>query len=1228
MKDVEEGKNFSFPKEEERTLEFWKQTDAFHEQLRRSEGKPEYIFYDGPPFATGLPHYGHILAGTIKDIVTRYASQNGHHVSRRFGWDCHGLPVEQETEKLLNLKGRSDIFALGIDKFNEECRSIVMRFASEWEKTVTRLGRWIDFKNDYKTLDPSFMESVWWVFSQLYAKGLVYKGLKVMPVSTGCATTLANFEAGQNYKQVDDPAVMVSFPIKGDPDGASFIAWTTTPWTLPSNLALCVNAELTYVKVKDPVRDKVFIVAQSRLPFMPGAVPKESKGKGKGQDKDGKEGEKAPKAGWQVLSTCPGSELVGLQYEPLFPYFKNHASAFRVLADKYVSDDSGTGVVHQSPGHGEDDYRVCMAHGVIVKGGPLPCPVDLEGKFMSVITDFAGKYVKEADKEIIASVKAMGRLVDASRINHSYPFCWRSDTPLVQLACPAWFVSVEPLKERLLENNKMTYWVPEHVRDKRFHNWLEGARDWCISRSRFWGTPLPIWVSEDGEERVVVGSIAELEQLTGAKITDLHRHFIDHLTIPSRQGKGTLRRVDDVFDCWFESGSMPYAQQHYPFENKQLFESCFPADFVAEGVDQTRGWFYTLMVLATALFDKPAFKNLVCNGLVLASDGKKMSKRLKNYPDPSLVISKYGADALRLYLINSPVVRADNLAFQEAGVFAVVKDVFLPWYNAYRFLVQNVIRLEVEVGTKFKMGAVDLDKASNVLDRWIAASSRNLTQYVRQEMGAYRLYTVVPFLVKFIDNLTNIYVRYNRKRLKGGKGTEDCMYALSSLCAVLINVCKCMAPFTPFLTEHMYQNLRDAIPEAEALPSVHFCDVPPVVPEHPGDARIRQSVARMQAVIELGRKIRERGLKPIKTPLRKLVVVHPDTEFLSDVQGELLEYVTSELNVREVECCADPLKYATLRAEPDFQALGKRLGPAMKAVCTEVKAMSSEAVLAMQEAGFVEVAGLRLEASDIKVKRDYRTPEGMNASEVDADSDGDVLAVLDLRVDSELTSAGLAREVVNRFQKLRKKAGVTPLDPVEFFYDTSLPSSSSEGTATTAAPANAAAKASSKQQQQQQQQQSNAAETQGAAGTSGRTAESEGGLPALVRVHAQYLQESLGGPLLPASCRPPGAVVLATEWVNVGSEDDGSTLKFTAVLSTPGVTVDQSAVCAACGGDTQLAEAVTVYMHARDPAKLQAQAASGGGTIKATVDGKAVQLSLGKHIFPSAAARALGQRSS
>jgi isoleucyl-tRNA synthetase len=640
-----------------------------------------------PPSCLSGSHYGHILAGTIKDIVTRYATQTGHHVERRFGWDCHGLPVEFEIDKKLGIKGRDDVLALGIDKYNAECRSIVMRYAGEWETIITRLGRWIDFKNDYKTLQPSFMESVWWVFKTLHEKGLVYRGFKVMPYSTACNTPLSNFEAGLNYKEdTSDPAVVVSFPRLDDASGAAFVAWTTTPWTLPSNLALCVNAALTYVTVRDVKSGARYILAESRLAQL---YPKCGR-------KDYAAGSE-----YVVEASCAGAALVGARYAPLFSYFSAAygATAFRVIADGYVSDAAGTGVVHQAPAFGEDDWRVCTAAGVVARdGGAVPCPIDANGRFTAEVPEFAGLHVKAADEPICAALKAAGRLVQKGTIIHSYPFCWRSETPLIYRAVPSWFVRVESIKERLMANAEATRWVPDAVKVGRFANWLRDARDWAVSRNRYWGTPMPIWTSEDGEEVVVVGSLDELQALSGVRLTDLHREFADKVTIPSRRGKGLLRRVDEVFDCWFESGAMPYASAHYPFAASPERPLRLPADFIAEGLDQTRGWFYTLMVLSTALFDKPAFKNLIVNGLVLAEDGKKMSKRLQNYPDPMTVVRAHGADALRLYLIDSPVVRGEPLRFREAGVLGVVKDIFLPWYNALRFFTQYAARLAADLG--------------------------------------------------------------------------------------------------------------------------------------------------------------------------------------------------------------------------------------------------------------------------------------------------------------------------------------------------------------------------------------------------------------------------------------------------------------------------------------------------------------------------------------------------
>ncbi|KDP34784.1 hypothetical protein JCGZ_10564 [Jatropha curcas] len=1168
MEEVCEGKDFSFPGQEEKVLSFWSEIKAFETQLARTESLPEYIFYDGPPFATGLPHYGHILAGTIKDIVTRYQTMRGHHVTRRFGWDCHGLPVENEIDRKLGIKRRDEVLKMGIDKYNEECRSIVTRYVEEWEKVITRTGRWIDFRNDYKTMDMNFMESVWWVFAQLFEKGLVYKGFKVMPYSTGCKTPLSNFEAGQNYKDVPDPEIMVAFPIIDDPHNAAFVAWTTTPWTLPSNLALCVNSNFDYVKVRNKYTGKVYVVAESRLSALPVEKPKSSVANGPAGDK--KTSSSKNKGGktenvmdsFELVEKIKGSELVKKKYEPLFNYFSEFSDmAFRVIADNYVTDDSGTGIVHCAPAFGEDDYRVCIENQIINKGESLVVAVDDDGCFTDRITDFSGRYVKDADKDIIETVKAKGRLVKSGSYTHSYPFCWRSDTPLIYKAVPSWFVRVEELKGQLLENNKQTYWVPDYVKEKRFHNWLENARDWAVSRSRFWGTPLPLWISEDGEEIVVIDSVAKLEKLSGVKVFDLHRHNIDHITIPSSRGPefGVLRRVDDVFDCWFESGSMPYAYIHYPFENVELFEKNFPGHFVAEGLDQTRGWFYTLMVLSTALFGKPAFRNLICNGLVLAEDGKKMSKKLKNYPSPMEVINDYGADALRLYLINSPVVRAEPLRFKKDGVYSVVKDVFLPWYNAYRFLVQNAKRLEVEGLAPFTpLDFKTLKNSSNVLDQWINSATQSLVHFVRQEMDGYRLYTVVPYLLKFLDNLTNIYVRFNRKRLKGRTGEEDCRTALSTLYNVLLTSCKVMSPFTPFFTEVLYQNMRKVSAGSEE--SIHYCSFPQVEGEM--DERIERSVTRMMTIIDLARNIRERHNKPLKSPLREMIVVHPDADFLDDIAGKLKEYVLEELNVRSLIPCNDTLKYASLRAEPEFSVLGKRLGKSMGVVAKEIKAMSQKDILAFEQAGEVTIASHCLKLADIKIVREFKRPDGLTEKEVDAAGDGDVLVIMDLRPDESLLEAGVAREVVNRIQKLRKKVALEPTDVVDVYFQCSD--------------------------------------------------EDKSKLERVLNSQGQYIRDAIGTPVLPFTMMPPQAVIIGEESYHQVYE-----LSFTIYLARAALVFKSDAIVALYSGNEKFARGLETFLLSRDHSnlRLEIQLKNGKITVDCIENQPAVDVVLGEHLF-------------
>ncbi|KAH7320312.1 tRNA synthetases class I-domain-containing protein [Stachybotrys elegans] len=1008
--------SIDFPKEEEVILERWNEIKAFQRQLELSEGRPHYTFYDGPPFATGLPHYGHLLASTIKDIIPRYWSMKGYHVERRFGWDTHGLPIEHEIDKKLGISGKEAVTKLGIGKYNEECRSIVMRYATEWRHTIERLGRWIDFDNDYKTMDPKFMESEWWVFKQLFDKGQVYQGYRVMPYSTVLTTALSNFEANQNYQDVTDPAVVVSFPLVDDPE-VSLLAWTTTPWTLPSHTGLAAHPDFQYVKLKDEKTGKIYILLENLI----GTLYKDPK-----------------KAKYTIIEKLLGKDMLGWKYQPLFDYFyeefKDHG--FRVLNGTYVTADSGTGIVHQAPAFGEEDYNVAMESGVINEKRPPPDPLNDTGHFTEKVRDFAGMHVKEADKHIIKYLKGTGRLVVDSQLKHSYPMCPRSDTPLIYRAVPSWFIRIPDTIPDMLKNIEGSHWVPSFVKEKRFASWIANARDWNVGRNRYWGTPIPLWVSDDMEERVCVGSVAELRELSGYKgeLEDLHRDKIDHITIPSRMGKGTLKRVEEVFDCWFESGSMPYASQHYPFENVDKFNKSFPGDFIAEGLDQTRGWFYTLLVLGTHLFGCSPFKNCVVNGIVLAEDGKKMSKRLKNYPDPAIVMRQYGSDALRLYLINSPVVRAEPLRFKESGVKEVVQKVLLPLWNSYKFFDNQVALLKKVENVDYKWDPSMESSNVNVMDRWILASCQSLLKFVNQEMEGYRLYTVVPRLLELIDNTTNWYIRFNRRRLKGENGVEDTLHALNALFEVLFTLCRGLAPFTPFLSDTIYLKLLPLIPselQGEDPRSVHFLPFPQVR-EELFDAEVERRVQRMQRVIELTRISRERRAIGLKTPLKTLVVIHPDQQYLDDVRS-LENYITEEMNVRDLVLTQDEARYnVQYSVTADWPVLGKKLKKDMGRVKKALPGLTSEQVQGYVRDKKLLVDGIMLEEGDLVVRRGIKEDEASQKLETNTDSD--VLTILDTELYPELAEEGLAREIINRVQRLRKKAGLQPTDDVKMEY--------------------------------------------------------------------------------------------------------------------------------------------------------------------------------------------------
>ncbi|KAG5932722.1 Isoleucine--tRNA ligase, cytoplasmic [Claviceps pazoutovae] len=1008
--------SIDFPKEEVATIERWRSIDAFHRQLELSDGCPLYTFYDGPPFATGLPHYGHLLASTIKDIIPRYWSMKGYHVERRFGWDTHGLPIEHEIDKKLGISGKAAVTKFGIEKYNEECRAIVMRYASEWRSTIERLGRWIDFDNDYKTMDPKFMESLWWVFKQLFEKGQVYQGHRVMPYSTVLTTALSNFEANQNYQDVTDPAIVVSFPLLDDPR-VHLLAWTTTPWTLPSHTGLAVHPEFDYVKIHDEQSGKIFILLEHLL----STVYKDPK-----------------KAKFSLVGKIKGKEMLGWRYKPLFDYFYDDFKdcGFRVLSGTYVTADSGTGIVHQAPAFGEEDYNVAVAAGVIDQKRPPPDPLNDTGHFTAKVPDFAGLHVKEADKHIIKYLRATDRLVVESQLRHSYPMCPRSDTPLIYRAVPSWFIRIPEIIPDMLSNIEGSHWVPSFVKERRFASWIANARDWNVGRNRYWGTPIPLWVSEDLEERICIGSVEELRQLSGfqGELHDIHRDKVDHITIPSRMGKGTLRRVDEVFDCWFESGSMPYASQHYPFENVEKFERSFPGDFIAEGLDQTRGWFYTLLVLGTHLFGRSPFQNCVVNGIVLAEDGKKMSKRLKNYPDPSIVMERYGSDALRLYLINSPVVRAEPLRFKESGVKEVVQKVLLPLWNSYKFFEGQAALLKKTEGIDFVWNPDMKTANDNVMDRWILASCQSLLEFVNAEMREYRLYTVVPRLLELIDNTTNWYIRFNRRRLKGENGLHDTQHALNALFEVLYTLCRGLAPFTPFLSDTIYLKLLVHIPKALQASDprcVHFLSFPEVRKEL-FNSEVERRVSRMQRVIDLARVSRERRGIGLKTPLKTLVVLHHDAQYLEDIRS-LERYVTEELNIRELLLSSDEASYdVQLSVTADWPILGKKLRKDMARVKRALPSLSSDQVKEYMQTGKILVDGIVLEAGDLLVRRGVR--ENATIRSLEVNSDNDVLTILDSEIDPSLAQEGLAREVINRVQRLRKKAGLHATDDVKMDY--------------------------------------------------------------------------------------------------------------------------------------------------------------------------------------------------
>ncbi len=968
----------NLPEIEHAMLDRWQRDDTFQRSVdgreAGNEGDNEFVFYDGPPFANGLPHYGHLLTGYVKDAVPRYQTMRGRRVERRFGWDCHGLPAEVQAEKELGIAGHPEIMEFGVHAFNAACRESVLRYTGEWRDYVTRQARWVDFDNDYKTLDRDYMESVMWAMKTLWDKDLLYEGYRVLAYCWRCETPLSNTETRMDdvYRDRQDPALTVWFQLDS---GERILAWTTTPWTLPSNLALAVGPDIDYAVLEED--GQRYILAESRL----GAYEKEL-------------------AGATQVDSIKGSDLVGRGYEPLFNYFADTPNAFQVLAGEFVTTEDGTGVVHMAPGFGEDDQIACNEVGI-----PTVCPMDEHGQYTAEVEDWVGQHVFDANPHIIRYLKDEGVVVRHDSYEHSYPHCWRCNQPLVYRAIGSWFVKVTEFRDRMVELNEQITWVPEHIKDGSFGKWIANARDWAISRNRFWGSPIPVWKSDDPTyPRVdVYGSIAELQVDFGVTVQDLHRPAIDDLVRPNPDdptGQSMMRRVPEVLDCWFESGSMPFAQVHYPFENADWFEHHYPGDFIVEYIGQTRGWFYTMHVLATALFDRPAFSSCVSHGIVLGDDGRKMSKSLSNYPDPNDMFDVYGADAMRWYLLSSPILRGADFSVTETGMRDTVRHVILPFWNAYYFLT-------LYANAADRSGSVRTDQ-TDVLDRYLLGELNALVDGVTDRMDVYDLFGACESVAVFLDTLTNWYIRRSRDRF--WDGDQD---AIDTLHTALVTLCQVAAPLLPLVTDHIYDGLTGG--SAAGGDSVHLTDWPaaevfPIDPElHAGMAQLRDACSTLLSLRK------SEGLR-VRLPLAKAVVATPDADLLADH----IDILRDELNVKQVELTTDVGRYGVQELVLNPKALGPRLGGQTQQV---IKAHKSGDWSLVDDRAVV--GGIELEPGEF----DFRLVSAGDAAVATLKS-SDGLVVLDTTVTPELEREGVARDLVRQVQQERREAGLDVSDRI------------------------------------------------------------------------------------------------------------------------------------------------------------------------------------------------------
>jgi isoleucyl-tRNA synthetase len=1056
--------NFHFPEAEEEIVKYWNVNKIYSKTVEKNINKPTYNAIDGPPFVSGALHHGHCHIGMMKSSINNYWTMKGYNVLNKIGYDVHGLPSELNANKNLGLKTNADVQQYGIGNYNNYCVNMINEMMGSWHPTFDRIGRFFDKTNEYKTMDLNYMESTWWVWKQLWNKGLTYLGYKIMPYSIECGTSLSSSEAtGEEvYKEVTDPSVYVKFLMSEESDALSkgfntyFIAWTTTPWTLPSNLVLAVNPKLKYVTVLDKKTSSSYVIAENCLNRLyPAAI-----------------GDIRP---FEILNSYLGSELLHKEYEPLFPYYKTDKTDcqtdrdsnkfFKIVSADFVDDSSGTGIVHIAPAFGSEDFDLCISQNIVsIEDIGKYCPIDENGTFIEKVTDFAGQKIFDANKKIIEMLHSQGKVVRRENYRHRYPHCWRTDTPLISKAVSSFFIKVSSMREDLVKNNEKVKWIPENIGSGRFKNWIENASDWGVSRTRFFGTPIPVWISDDGEEMVCVGSIKELYELSGIRVTNLHLDHIKDILIPSKEGRGMLKHCQDVLDCWFESAVVPIAQYHYPFENKELVDSIvktgYLSEIVCEGADQCNKWFYVLSVISTALWNIPAYKHVICNGLILAKDGQKFSKRLANFVPPLTVCNKIGADALRMYFIGSPASHGSSFTFKEESI-EQINFKYYQWLNGVKFFIEhhtkyckdgNVFSLnDAFVNPYFSQSSLiekskdsqksvldDYKKSINVTDNWILSRVGNLIANIDSAMSSYLIYKVKLEIMDFIEDLVNWYIKFNRNRFRGRycDGSEQGR-ALSTLYRVLITFSQITAPFVPFLSETLYGTLKPLLPITTQCQSVHLCSYP-IVGDFPFNEIVIRQMKNYQLVVNLVRSLRSKTqhFHSVRVPIKNVTIIHEDLEFLNDIQI-FEKYLYEDLNSIHITYSNSvQVKY---KMEPNIKLLGSTFKKLANPIKEKLKLLSQEEILNYLSTGKDEL-NIMIGNTDITVKNEMFSvikdkDSVLQKDEIGATEQG-CMVVLNIKYDEEVIQSYLMRLFVGGVQKLRKNTNLRPWNKILIYYST------------------------------------------------------------------------------------------------------------------------------------------------------------------------------------------------